>query len=172
MKQLMGVLLLMAPPAWPAELPPGCAWLCGNWVVDPGSSDPAQSILDVALVEYKEPRGAPRREQLREELAPWMIPAEKLVLDQEGKDILIRAEGRPVRRFEARKSHVRVDAQGTARIRTDWKSDALVITESYDRARNHSQTYDLQKDGTLRVTLEVERPGLKRLRIRTVYRRG
>jgi hypothetical protein len=169
MRRGLAVLMLMALPAWAGEPPPGCAWLCGSWTLDPSQSDAVETIIDTAL--EKEKKEQP--DTLREELRILLGSPATLTLAEQGGEIVIRAPARAEQRLTANRSHARVDKQGTAEIRASWRSDdSLLVTESYDRRRKLSENYALQRDGTLVVTREVERPGIKRTKVRSVYRRS
>jgi hypothetical protein len=176
MGRITAILLVMALPVLAGEAPPGCAWLCGDWAVDPAQTDPAEALIDDALQDYDEPRPGGRQPtgaELRQELRALLLPPASLTLAENGAEILIRISAQPERRFTANRTLSRTDAAGTAEIRASWRSDdSLQISESYDRRRNHTETYALQRDGTLVITREVERPGIKRLRARSVYRRS
>jgi hypothetical protein len=201
MKRVAGLLLLgfMALPVWAADPPPGCAWLCGSWVLDAAHSESAAAVVDAALAKYKEPTARkPRRHQadpvaqadaeaedalrpmydrplkaqMRERLLVLVTPPASLVLAEQGEEIIIRPAGGPERHAFPGEPHSRVDDEGTAKIRTEWKKDALVINESYDHRREQTETYALLPDGTLQVTRVVERPGVKKLELRSIYRRG
>ncbi|MDQ2639792.1 MAG: hypothetical protein M3Y79_04330 [Pseudomonadota bacterium] len=156
--------------AWPAlagQPPQGCAWLCGNWILDVVASESPESRLDPALAKQK--RAAGQREQLLEALA---APA-AVTLAEQGRQILIQFPGEPVRRLLVDRTHTRVDSRGTAEIRSSWRSDdSLRIVENRGRRHVQAEVYALQPDGSLIVTREVERPGLKRVRVRSVYRRS
>jgi hypothetical protein len=176
MGRVLAVLLVLALPAMAGEAPPGCAWLCGEWTLDPNQGDRAEALIDDALKEYDEPDPDDRRPtgaQMRSDLHAVLAPPATLALAEQGEEILIRAAGQAERRFTVNRTQSRTDAAGTAEVRASWRSDdSLQITDSHDRRRNHSENYALQRDGTLVITREVERPGVKRLRTRAVYRRG
>ncbi|MEJ0100140.1 MAG: hypothetical protein WDO12_10545 [Pseudomonadota bacterium] len=59
MRKILGLLLILALPAWADDAPSGCGMLCGNWVLDAAHSDALEPVVDAALVKYKEPK-APR----------------------------------------------------------------------------------------------------------------
>jgi hypothetical protein len=198
---LLTLSLLITPVAVMAAAPTsGCARLCGQWVLDAAHSDAPEAVLDTALATYKEPRARrergpagdgpvgdviadmersigpifdrPRRADLRSELLTVVTAPATLEFDRRGAEILIRAPARGERRLSVGTPHARVDAIGTARISSSWKSGALVVRERYDRKRGYAETYTLQRDGSLLVTREVERPGLKTLRLRALYQRA
>ncbi len=199
MRILLAALLVFTLPV-AAATPAGCSTLCGRWVLDAAHTDAAEAALDTALATYKEPRprrerGAaghgpvgdvvadmersigpildrPLRDDLRVELLGLVMPPATLEFDRRGPEILIRAPARGERRVSVDRPHARVDAAGTARISSSWKSGALVISERYDRKREYIETYTVQRDGSLLVTRDVERPGLKDLRLKALYRRN
>lgn len=167
MRRGVAVLLFLALPVLAGEQPPGCAWLCGSWTLDAALSERPEPVVDAAL----EKRADATR--LREELLAALTGPTTFVLADNGDEILLRVPSRPERRLTANRSHARVDQYGTAEIRASWRNDdSLLVTESYDRRRNQSESYALQRDGTLVITREVERPGIKRLKVRAVYRRS
>ncbi len=200
MRTLLAALLLISLPAWPASAPPGCAWLCGKWVMDPALSDPVTAVLDSALANYKEPRpqrgrmppaddalrtvqieaeesigpifDRPYKDELRAELLALMRPQEALSIGEKDSEVILQGTGPLQRRLTAGRAHSRVDSLGTAKIRVSWKADALVISETYDRKRSQVETFALRKDGMLLVTHVVQRPGTKAIKVRTFYRRG
>jgi hypothetical protein len=201
MKRLLAALLVTALPAWSASSAPGCGNLCGRWQLEAPRSDAAAPALDAALAKYSEPRDKRSRSRpqqdaasqieaemehslgpihdrlgrtdLRAELLTLLTAPQLLVVDSRGTDIVIRGDGNPERKFSPGVPRARVDAVGTAKINSSLKADRLLVTEVYDRKRKYSETYVLQRaDGTLLVTREVQRPGMKPLRIRTVYRRA
>ncbi len=185
MKKIGGILLLLvALPVWVKEMPPGCAWLCGNWVFDAANSDTSDAVVDAALEKYKEPSGSRRSPQpgatfdgpqgkaeFRAKLLADIAPPAALVLGERGDEILIKIEGLPDRRVFPGEPHSRVDSHGTAKIRADWKKDALVIDESYSGKHGQTETYALLPDGTLLLTRVFEREGAKPMRQRLAYRR-
>ena len=112
------------------------------------------------------------RDDLRAELLRLLAPPQDLRVDSQRTMIMIRGDKSPERRLTPGEPHARVDAGGTARIAVAWKSGHLLVTETYDRKRAYSETYALQRaDGSLLVTREVRRPGMKALRLKSVYRR-
>jgi hypothetical protein len=171
MKRMVGVLLLvLAQPAWSGEDPPGCAWLCGNWVLDAAGSEAAEPVVETALEKFKT-GGASTKAQVRAQLLTLMSPPPSLELGEQGKQVLIRWGDSPERRVFPGEPHSRVDAQGTAKIRADWKKDSLIVNESYGSKREQTETYALLPDGTLQLTRVVERPEAKVMRLRSIYRR-
>lgn len=164
------MLLAMTWPAVAGQPPQGCAWLCGSWALDAAASETPESRLDAAIEKNKKKksRAAGQREQL---LAALTAPA-AVTLAEQGPQILIQFPNQPVRRLLVDRTHTRVDSRGTAEIRSSWRSDdSLRIVESRARNQMQAEVYALQPDGSLLVTREVERPGLKRVRVRSVYRR-
>jgi hypothetical protein len=200
MKRLLAALLVTALPAWGAA-PTGCATLCGSWQLDTTLSAAVEPVLDAALAEYKQPRekriptakaddmvgqieeemerslgpirNRPGRDVLRDELLQRLTVPRQLNLDGRGEGLAIQGDGTLSRRIAPGTPHSRVDSNGTAKIHSSWKSGALVISEKYSRRNSYTETYALQRsDATLLVTREVRRPGMKILRIRSVYRRA
>jgi len=203
MRTLLGTLALVLAglPAQAADMPSGCAWLCGSWILDTTQSDAPEATVDAALGKSRQPGssgqpqrhprdpalrtnapveppgdapgpGNPRKTRLRTELLALVTPPEELVLSEQEREIIIRPAGGEEQRLFPGEPHSRVDASGTTRIRTTWKKDALVIKESHGHKDQQTESYALQPDGTLLVTRVVERPGLKKLRLRSLYRRG
>jgi hypothetical protein len=161
------MLLAITCPALAGQPPQGCAWLCGSWKLDLAASESPESRLGPALEKQK--RAAGQREQL---LAALTAPA-TVTLAEQGRQILIQFPDEPVRRLLVDRAHTRVDSRGTVEIRSSWRSDdSLRVTESRGRGQLQAEVYALQPDGSLVVTREVERPGLKRVRVRAVYRRS
>lgn len=169
MKRMAGVLLLLmlAQPAW-SEDPPGCAWLCGDWVLDVAASEAPGPVVDTALEKFRQ---ADIKEQVRAQLLTLLSPPTSVVLGEQGKQVRIRWDESLERRVFPGEPHSRVDAQGTAKIRADWKKDSLIINESYGSKREQTETYTLLPDGTLQLTRVVERPEAKAMRLRSIYRR-
>jgi hypothetical protein len=114
----------------------------------------------------------PVRADLRAELMSLLSPPTQLNVDSRGSDLLIKADSQTARKLSPGTPKSRVNAEGTARILATWKSQRLTISERYDRKRRYNETYAFQAaDGTLIVTREVQRPGMKTLRLQAVYRR-
>lgn len=198
---VIALLLLAALPALPAGSPSGCDTLCGTWVLDPVRSDAVEPLVEAALEKYKPPRARRPRlpepengaqavakaemERSLEELLepPGVIEMRKDLLQamrapptvrisSRNAEILIGAGEFPDRIVEPDRPHSRVDALGTAEIKTRWKSGALVITEKYDRKRELEESYTLQGDGSLAVVREIERPGIRNIRAQAIYTRS
>ena len=110
---------------------------------------------------------------LRNQLLALLTPPETLQITLAGQEILIGADDRTARRYSPGEPHARVDAFGTATIKTALTPGKLTITERYDRKREYLETYAvLRTDGTLVVTRTITRPGIKPLLLRSVYRPG
>jgi len=201
MRTLLPVLLLAALPAWAQEAPSGCGPLCGEWTLDATRSDQVEPLVEAALKDYKPPRtrrprlpepmnGAqavanaqmessleelmepPDVTELRKDLLRSLPSRATLRISGRNAQILIGAGELPDRIVEPGRPHSRVDVEGTAEIKTRWKSGALVITEKYDRKRELVESYKIQVDGTLAVDRLIERPGLKDIRVQSVYVRS
>jgi hypothetical protein len=114
------------------------------------------------------------REQMRAGLLVTLAAPPTLVFTAQGDNVLMRTGEQYERRFFPGEPHSRVDSRGTAKIRTDWNRNALVVSESYKGKgrRESTETYALQPDGTLLVTHTLDRSGVGLMRVRAVYRRG
>jgi hypothetical protein len=138
-----------------------------------GHAETAAEQMDAAMDNTLGPIiDRPVRDDLRSELMSLLVPPTQLKLDARGTDFLIQGDRQSVRKVSPGTPKARIDANGTARILATWKSDRLQIVEKYDRSRKYHETYSLQVAGTLLVTRLVERPGMKPLRIDSVYRRA
>jgi hypothetical protein len=197
MSALASVILL----ARAGDAPEGCARLCGNWALDTALSESAEPVVDAALRTFKEPKQRkaqrprtrpddmwgpdepdapaparptqkPAKAALRSQLLTELAPPDSLAMGDQADVILIRTGGGEERRLYPGEPHSRVDARGTTKISTEWKKDALVVKESQGRKRGLTETFELQADGNLQLTRVLERPGLKELRLRAIYRRG
>jgi hypothetical protein len=115
----------------------------------------------------------PVRGELRSELLSLLEPPARLNLDARGTDLVIQEDGQLARRLTPGTPRARVTSEGTATILVTWKkADRFTISEKFDRKRRYYEFYALQAaDGSLLVTREVQRPGLKPLRLQSVYRR-
>ena len=197
MRRLAVILLLAAAPACAGQGTEACQALCGNWSLQASGDAPVEARIDAALATYKAPRprhesrpiardardaaqaaaedaigpvfDRPERAGLRAELLGLLRSPQDLEFASRGPEIEIRSGKTLARRVEPGRKHSRVDELGTAKIRTAWTSGALVITEKYDRRHEQQESYKLQKDGTLLVVREVERPGVKTIRVEAVY---
>lgn len=173
-----GAALLLAI-TWPALAgppPQGCAALCGTWALDEAASEDPGSRLDAALEKpkqnQKQKQEQKRVARQREQLLAALTAPDRVTLGEQDRQILIQLPDQPVRRLLVDRTHTRVDSRGTVEIRSTWRSgNTLRITESRGRRDLQAEEYALQPDGTLVVLREVERSGLKRVRVRSVYRR-
>lgn len=197
---LLALLWLASAPALSGAAPQ-CGPLCGRWQLDTTSSDPVEARLDAAIAAYREGRARnlpsenpkslaaaaeaelrdslgpvhnrPERDVLYRELLALLTPPETLQITVAGPDVLIGADDRAARRYSPGVRHSRVDIFGTADIRATLAPGRFTITERYDRQREYTETYSVQRaDGSLLVERQVSRPGLKPLRLRAVYRPG
>ena len=139
-----------------------------------GNLESATEQMDTAMQNSLGPiMDRPVRAELRSELMSLLTPPAQLNVEARGVDILIKGDGQLARKLSPGTPKSRVNAEGTATILATWKSDRLAITERYDRRRRYNETYALQAaDGSLLVTREVERPGMKPLRVQAVYHRS
>ena len=192
---LASSLALSAGAATRSATPPPCK-PCGEWKLDPAASTDVAATLESALATYKPPRprrmraspgdiageseaefldsldrmpGPEDRPQLRVELLRLLQPPPLLTVRQDRNDIVIEAEGGPTRRVTPGEPHARVDALGTARIESRWRSGALAIEESYRRRTSNRETYALDAPGRLKVTRSVTRPGLSTVTVQSSY---
>jgi len=201
MKRFAGALLLTlwVLPLHAGDAPSGCAWLCGNWILDAGRSESAAAPVDAALQKFKEPkpRRPPRRfpegpagveepddfspppppeppgkASLRSQLLGELTASASLVVGQEDSAILIRAADGQERRIYPGRPHSLTNAGGTTTIKTSWKNNELVVREDRGGRRKFTETFALLADGALQMSRILERPGLKALHVRAVYRRG
>lgn len=115
----------------------------------------------------------PERADMRSELMSLLTPPALLNLDARGAEILIQGDSQIARRLSPGSPRTRVSTIGTSTILAKWRSGRLTISERHDRRRQYNETYTLRPaDGALLVTREVQRPGLKTLRLQAVYRRA
>lgn len=113
----------------------------------------------------------PNRSNLRSELLAMLTPPQTLQITVAGPDVLIGADDRSARHYSPGVPHARVDAQGTAKIKATLAPGRFTLQERYDRSRQYLETYTVQRtDGSLLVERQIDRPGLKTLRLRAVYR--
>jgi hypothetical protein len=193
-------LLLLFACATSAVPAADCGALCGRWRLDPAASDPVEARLDAAFAAYREARQRPNndtphslgaaaeaelrdslgpitdrpdRDQLRTQLLSVLAPPQTLQITLAGQEVLIGADDRPARRYSPGEPHARIDAFGTATIKSSLSQGKLTISERYDRKREYLEAYAvLHADSTLVVTRTITRPGLKPLVLRSVYRPG
>jgi hypothetical protein len=194
------LLLCLQVPAAKSGDEPGvaCQKLCGNWALDAAASDPVEPALDAAFARFKDPKpermhrgnfdnleslsreadevslgpimARPPRARLREELVETLRTPKTLLLGANDDDVLIGSDGHTPRRLTPGEPSARVDAQGTAKIRCEWRQGRFVISESYGRRNDSSETYALQGDALI-VTRVVKRQGLPELKLKSVYRK-
>jgi hypothetical protein len=179
--------------------PPACASLCGEWRLDESASDRPEQQLDAAFQQFKEPRAhrasrvfsdniealgkaadeealgpildRPRSAELRAELRHALRQPGFLKISGDREDIRIAGNDASQLTVTPGDEHARVDQYGTARIQSRWRDSRLTVGEKYDRRNRLETTYGLDRDGTLRISQVVTRPGLPRVTVRSVYRR-
>jgi hypothetical protein len=182
-----------------AGAPPACASLCGEWRLDATASDSPQQLLDAAFKQYKEPKARhssrtygdnieslsraadeealgpiltrPRSKELREELQRALQQPRALKISGIAEDIRLAGDGNSQQSLTPGERHTRVDSYGTARIEARWRGVQLAVSERYDRRNQQETAYALGTDGSLRVTQVLQRSGLPRVTIRSIYRR-
>ncbi len=112
--------------------------------------------------------------QMRAALLTTLAAPPTLLFSAQGDDVVLHVGDNLERRFFPGEPHSRVDSHGTAKIRSDWTKNALMVSESYKGKgkREGTETYALQADGTLLVTRTLDRSGVSPMRVRAVYRRG
>jgi len=133
---------------------------------------PADSASASAQSSRPERPARPVRTELRTQLLEQLTPPASLVVSANDDEVVLHPSAGPERHAFPGEPHTRVDAQGTATIHTKWKHQALVIDEHYGPRHDQTDTLVVLPDGTLQITREVERPGVKLLTLRSVYRRG
>jgi hypothetical protein len=196
---MLFAMVSVATVARDAEQPSGCAQLCGSWVLDESLTEPVEPAVDAAMERYRVPRqngpriagtgewiapegdaapadappaaGSQRLPGLREQLMTALAPPPSLAFSTSGKQILLRAGTNPERRIFPGEPRSRVDSRGTSRISADWKKGVLALTEDFGGSYRNAESYVVQPDGTLQLALVLDRPGVKQVRLRAVYRR-
>lgn len=179
-----------------AAATPECGALCAQWVLEEGSTGNLDALLDAALAKYKEPtprRGhrppptlegmeqadmdralgpitdRPGRKELREDLQRLLKFPAQLAISTDGRDVLIAEPPDVPRRYSPGEPHARVDIWGTAEISCVLRDGRITVSERYERSRQFTRTYSVQRDGHLLITYEIRRPGLERLRVTASY---
>ncbi len=181
--------------AWLAPLlaaaPAGCGVLCGNWQLEPGTSDDARVAVDTAVAHYKPPRvprmgpndlepppelldqGRTPREELREELQSAAAVPGALRIEGSGSDILLSEPPASARRFRLDEPYSRIDANGIATVRARWNRGALDIEDRYARSERTLISYALEREsGKLVVTHTIRRQRVPAIVFRSVYIRS
>jgi hypothetical protein len=141
-----------------------------------GGNDP-QNLQTLSEAELRESLGPitdrPDSSRLRSELLAALTPPQTLQIRIAGTDVLIDTGDRSARSYSPGVPHARVDAQGTARIKAALTSGQFTLSERYDSQRQYTEIYTVQRaNGSLQVERQIERPGLKKLRLRAVYKPG
>jgi len=201
MKPLAAIMLLLALTGFAraATPPPACASLCGDWRLDATASDKPEQLLDTAFLQFREPKARrqsipntdnlealrkaadedalgpilsrPRSRELREELELALRQPRSLIISGNAEDIRIAGDGSSSMGITPGEHSSRVDRYGTARIESRWRGSQLAVREKYDRRNQQETTYSTGSDGALRVTQVIARPGLRRITVRSVYRK-
>lgn len=178
--------------------PAACGPLCTQWVLEEDSVGSVDAALDVALTKYKDPRprrsrqppptlegmvqadmdralgtitDRPEREDLRKELRRLLAFPRHLAISLAGRDVLVAHPPDVPRRYSPGEPHARVDEWGTAEISCTLRDGRLTVNERYERSRQFTQTYAVQRGGRqLLLSYEVRRPGMEPLRVTATYR--
>lgn len=182
--------------AWSQADP--CARLCGAWRLDPAASTDVTAAIAMTVESYKEdkPRHArglnsndiavlaraeieeslgplhsrPQREELHEQLQRQVRVPGTVSLRLDDDVLVVDEGGSSPRRFEPGRPYSRVDAVGTARISIRFKGPVFEVIEDYGKGRSNRETYTADSKGNrLVVTRTIARPGMKDLRIQSIY---
>lgn len=183
-------------PAWSQS--DACAKLCGTWSLDQAASADVATAISAAVESYKEdkPRHArglnsndlavlaraeveeslgplhsrPPREELREQLQRQVQVPASVSLRMDDDVVVVDEGGRSPRRFEPGRPYSRVDSVGTAKITIRLKGPVFEVIEDYGKGRSNRETYTVDPKGSrLVVTRAISRPGMKDLRVQSIY---
>lgn len=173
-----------------------CDKLCASWTLDPGASTDISAAIDAAVESYKEEkvrrprsgsdiesmaraeleeglgpmRSRPQREELRTQLQGQLKVPERVRLAVDDDVVLVDEGGKAPRRFEPGQPYSRVDSIGTAKITIRLQGSVFEVTENYGKGRSNRESYAMApKGGQLIVTRTLARPGMKDIKIISVY---
>jgi hypothetical protein len=200
-RPLSVVLLLCFQAAGAAVAAPSCQDLCQSWRLDETASDNIVAAVDSAMQGYKPPSDRRRRisggdsveamaraadeealgpihkrpigDVVRDDLLQSLLQSRKLVLVAKGDDVAIARDTGTPQALSIDQPYARVDDFGTAKIRSQWQQDQLVVTEIYDRRRKLQRSFRFdKKQAALVLTQTISRPGLAPLKVTSVYRKS
>jgi hypothetical protein len=199
--RLLPVVLLFCFQGTGAAADPQCRDLCQAWRLDETASDNIVAAVESAMKGYKPPKDQRRRisggdsveamtraadeealgpihkrpgsDILRDDLLQSLLQSRKLVLAPKGRDIAITRDTGTPQALSIDQPYARVDDFGTAKIRSEWQQDQLVVTETYDRRRKLQRSFRFdKKQASLVLTQAISRPGLAPLKVTSVYRKS
>ena len=183
-----------------ATADPACAPLCGTWQLDAAASDVPSKQLDQAFAQFKEPKPRrqfipdgdslpemarvdeeaaigpvlkrPRGKDLREELEQVIYQPQRMTIGAAEDGIRVKVDDQPsALSLTPGANHARVDRYGTAKISVRWQKRQLVVSETYNGGNWQDTTYAVQaSDGSLHVTQVIDRSGLPKIKVHSVYR--
>ena len=173
-----------------------CDKLCASWVLDPTASTDVAAAIDSAVDTYKEEkvrrprsgndiasmaraeleeglgpmRSRPQRDELRTQLQQQLKVPEKVRLAVDDEVVLVDEGAKSPRRFEPGQPYSRVDSVGTAKITIRLQGSVFEVIENYGKGRSNRESYAAApKGGNLIVTRTLSRPGMKDIKIISVY---
>lgn len=173
-----------------------CDKLCANWVLDAAASTDVSAAIDAAVASYKEEkvrrirsgndiasleraeleeglgpmRSRPQREELRTQLQQQLKVPGQLRLSVNDDVVLVDEGGTSPRRFEPGQPYSRVDSIGTAKITIRLQGSVFEVVENYGKGRSNRESYAAADKGArLTVTRTLSRPGMKDIKIQSVY---
>jgi len=193
---LLSLLVCVALPQTARAQSLRCDKLCASWVLDPAASTDVAAAIDTAVESYKEEkvrrirsgndiesmaraeleeglgpmRSRPQREELRTQLQGQLRVPDQVRLSVDDDVVLVDEGGKTPRRFEPGQPYSRVDSIGTAKITIRLQGSVFEVTENYGKGRSNRESYALApKAGHLVVTRTLSRPGMKDVKIVSVY---
>jgi hypothetical protein len=173
-----------------------CDKLCASWVLDAAASTDVAAAIDAAVDTYKEEkvrrirsgndiasleraeleeglgpmRLRPQREELRTQLQHQLKVPAQLRLSLNDDVVLVDEGGTSPRRFEPGQPYSRVDSIGTAKITIRLQGSVFEVVENYGKGRSNRESYAAADKGArLTVTRTLSRPGMKDIKIQSVY---
>jgi hypothetical protein len=141
---------------------------------DPNQPPPDPMQDPMARAELEEGlgpmRSRPQREQLRTQLQGQLRVPEHVRLSVDDDVVLVDEGGKTPRRFEPGQPYSRVDSIGTAKITIRLQGSVFEVTENYGKGRSNRESYAMApKGGQMVVTRTLARPGMKDVKITSVY---
>ena len=112
----------------------------------------------------------PQREELRTQLQQQLKVPAQLRLSVNDDVVLVDEGGTSPRRFEPGQPYSRVDSIGTAKITIRLQGSVFEVVENYGKGRSNRESYAAPDKGArLTVTRTLSRPGMKDIKIQSVY---